>query len=358
MTVLRAAEAVGPITPETARRQESEARSLTNACQQFMRDEFPKLSPPVRHFFTTRNDDIQPPVWQAAGPGGAADQLLQDAITATAVADATTWADEVAREEVAVALRDRRLTSSRRANKPFVFRSGGPFGSGTKVWTIRDAVRHMDRYPSDGIYHLRNGTLASGWTRRRAPPGQAGRDAVVGPKPTFAPGSRRSCSRPAWLSGRSSGSGPGGRPGLRAGAGIQRPRPSHLQRPWARLSIRRPVHQRPWLNTEPRTIEGGPVEIIVSAETGTLPISAERYAAEVRIDSSASEEPVAVPVRLRVMATPSGMIRKVLRPANGLLIAGILGAALGWLWTRAGIPAPLPVVVAIPFLNSMIFWAS
>jgi hypothetical protein len=51
-------------------------------------------------------------------------------------------------------------TASQKAPQPFVFRSGGIFGSGTKVRTVGAAVRHMDRHPEDGIYHLRNGTLA------------------------------------------------------------------------------------------------------------------------------------------------------------------------------------------------------
>ena len=55
---------------------------------------------------------------------------------------------------------DTSLAGTQHTNEPFVFRSGGLFHSGKQVKSIHAAIKHMDRYPEDGIYHLRNGTLA------------------------------------------------------------------------------------------------------------------------------------------------------------------------------------------------------
>ena len=51
---------------------------------------------------------------------------------------------------------DTGLAGTQHSNEPFVFRSGGLFHSGKQVKSIRAAIKHMDRYPEDGIYHLRN----------------------------------------------------------------------------------------------------------------------------------------------------------------------------------------------------------
>ncbi len=85
---------------------------------------------------------------------------MAEAISSMDPAEDGTWLDGQERETVAQALRERRLTATQRASEPFVFRSGGLFGSGKKVWTVQAAVRHMDRHPDDGVYHLHNGTLA------------------------------------------------------------------------------------------------------------------------------------------------------------------------------------------------------
>jgi hypothetical protein len=71
-----------------------------------------------------------------------------------------------------------------------------------------------------------------------------------------------------------------------------------------------------------------------------LPIARVPAHSEIFIESSASEEPLSVPVRVRVMAQPSNLNQRLLRPAAGLLSAGLLGCALGWALGRWGPAAP------------------
>ena len=95
----------------------------------------------------------------------------------------------------------------------------------------------------------------------------------------------------------------------------------------------------PWLRIDPDTFSGGSLEAVVTADTETLPISQKPWLAEIVIDSSASEEPVAVPARVRVVGMPSRLDRHLFRPLAGAVTAGLLGAGLGWAMGHWG-PAP------------------
>ena len=76
---------------------------------------------------------------------------------------------------------------------------------------------------------------------------------------------------------------------------------------------------------EPRSFTGGPVRVTVNADTDMLPIGAAAQAASIELHTNASEQPILLPVRLRVNAMPAPLHRYVARP----LVTAALGAALG-----------------------------
>ena len=114
----------------------------------------------MRYIVAERDPEADLPTWRVAEADAmAAESTLAEAITLSDQPPDPALADETVREDLAVALRDRQLTVGQRASKPFVFRSGGLLGASAKAWTVRDVVAYMDRHPSDGIFHLCNGTL-------------------------------------------------------------------------------------------------------------------------------------------------------------------------------------------------------
>jgi hypothetical protein len=315
-----------------------QARKAQDAVRTFMRDEFPALAPAIRYVRAARDPDAQLLLWRAVEATGAREEPLAETITTESSGDGSGWADEATRETVAVALRDRQLTASVRTVKPFVFRSGA------KAWSIRDAVHHMDRRPSDGIYHLRNGTLAT-WLREEGAPHlaklaqesvlQTTTDARVALE-TFLIGTGlvarpRLAFRPAVVDLGYILDGDSAARVLRLRRGRGR---GYL---FGELTT-----SDAWLHVEPLTFIRGPVEAVVSAQSEPLSISAEPYHAVVLIHSSAGEGPAEVPVRLRVVAYPLAIVRIILRPLLGLLVAGAAGGAIGWLWGAAAIPMPGP----------------
>ena len=158
---------VGPagltiLSEDAARGTASDAKNRADigAVRRFLRDEFPAIKPDIRCVRTAPETSHGYTVWKAMTPASTQDQPLADALLAGDGA-AAPWADADLRRAMAVALHERRLTVNGRASKPFVFRSGGPFRGGARVWTIRGAVRQMDRFPEVGVHHLRDGTLAT-----------------------------------------------------------------------------------------------------------------------------------------------------------------------------------------------------
>ena len=78
----------------------------------------------------------------------------------------------------------------------------------------------------------------------------------------------------------------------------------------------------------------------MSADTDALLISRQPHTAEVVVRSHTSEEPVTVPVRVRVVAHPAPLIHRVFRPLVALLLAGVIGGVLGWLLGRTSPAIP------------------
>ncbi len=335
------------LTAEERRRrgvtaQECERLSL-RAVRAFMDDEFPKLPPAIHHYDVVRDTSADMPLWRAVREGQTVrDETLAESISAAEGDALPVWASETLREDVAVALRDRRLTATMRATKPFVFRSGSAFHVGSKAWTIKAAVAHMDRYPEDGVYHLRNGTLAT-WLNEEGAThlGKLARDVAAETKTDWR----------ASLESFLIETGLVERPKLRF-----RPRVVdlgyvlHGESAARVLRLRRGAGRgylsgelettEPWLFTEPRGFAGSSSEIVVSANTDLLSIHPEPHQADVVVESSASEQPISIPVRVRVVAMPAPLVRRVLRPATAAAIAGVIGALIGLAFQATGVPLP------------------
>lgn len=335
--------------------------------RQFLKDEFPSWTLPIRELTAARGWTPDGASWCVVGSAEMRDQLLADAIVTLDIPEAQpatgrnasrsatpsgAWADESEqRAALAVALRDRQLSATQRASRPFVFRSGSRLRTGTRVWTIRDAVRHMDRYPADGTHHLRDGTLAA-WLDEEGAPHLArlAREAINQPRvdlrvalETFLI-STGLVARPAIVF----------RPrALDLGYVVQGNKASRL------LRVRKGrgrghlfgdvTTDEPWLNVEPDTFQGRAAEMVVSADTTGLPIDNVSHPAELRVASSAGEEPLAVPVSVRVVALPGGANRALLRPLAGIGVTALLGALIGFLWHLAGVAVtPWLAAVALP----------
>jgi hypothetical protein len=350
LTILQVVEwsAVAPLAvdgvPGAARVQQSDfaasAQGAIDRLQAFLRDEFPSLKVAIRHLHVARDPEARIPTWRGFQASGLREEPLEETLMSTRLPPDQSLSDEKTRESLAVALRDRKLTVSQRASKPFVFRSGGFLRAGTKAWTIRDAVRYMDRHPEDGIYHLRNGTLAEWLDAEGAPHlAELARNALIEAR------ADGQMALEIFLTGS----------GL-----VSRPRPQvHPRRidlgyvlegetAEGFLQVRRKGGylfgelgtSELWLRAEPKTFRGGPVNAVVSATTRNLLIRPEAYEAQVLVKARGSGEPVAVPVRLHVVAMPSAWARRFLRPLTGLALGGALGAGAGLLWGIGGLAWP------------------
>lgn len=320
-----------------------EARRASRAVRGFLQDEFPRLSPPIRNYLVLTSPSVRLVATELGEPLAMTPDTVSDAITSTGPTTDGALSDDAVREALAVALRERQLTASQRAKQPFVFRSGDLLSSGTTVRTIREAVRHMDRHPEDGIYHLRNGTLVA-WLAsegaddlaelaREVMRQRVSDDRLVLESFLLATGLVR---RPR-LSVR---------PGtVNCGyvlSGERCYRPLHIAKGTGRGYLFGSLQPtRNWIHIEPRSFSGGPLKATVSVSTESLPIGRAPSGGEIRVTSSASGTPTDIPVRVRVMGVPSPVNRYLLRPLAGLLAAGAIGGALGWLlgsWGALGAP--------------------
>jgi hypothetical protein len=318
-----------PARPQTRTVSDQDAAQATRALQAFLHDEFPALQPRIAYLRIGPLTEDQDG-WAILEPAGLEETPLAQALAAQPGMSNAVLGSPEARAELAMALRDRQLTWSQRAGNAFVFRSGGVLQGG-RVWTIRDAIHHMDRYPQDGIYHLRNGTLADwleqeGATQLAAVARAAVREGMGQPRvmlETFLLGTGQ-VARPHLVVDPAPvdlGYVLSGQRGARA---VQ------LKRgPGRGFLFGRLAPGEPCLEVEPHTFDGNTVDGVVTVDTAQMPVERERQSAEVFVDSSAAEQPIAVPVHFRVVAWPSFVSRYVLRPLCCTVVACILGLALG-----------------------------
>jgi hypothetical protein len=296
------------------------------------------LSPPLHHLLISNGsrEEASSAEISTATLNSAAEEIAAADMPATGA-----LLDGEERQELAVALRDRKLTVSQRASQPFIFRSGDVFGSGTEVWTVREAVRHMAAHPESGIYHLRNGTLAAWlYSEGAVHLARVAQDVV-----------RTQTDRRAALETFLIETGLVDRPRLRV-----RPKEVDLGYLTAGDEVTRRIRvgkgsgrgylfgtlepSVPWLSVYPRRFSGESEETVVSVrlETESLPIGQRPSEASISVRSNGSREPLEIPVRFRVVGVPSTLNRTLLRPAAGGIVAGLLGAGIGGLLTVGGTP--------------------
>jgi hypothetical protein len=82
-------------------------------------------------------------------------------------------------------------------------------------------------------------------------------------------------------------------------------------------------------------------------DTLALMISPAPYEAPILVASSASAEPIAVPVRVNVVGAPSPLNRFVHRPLIGLVLALPPAALIGLLWALTAPPLPAAITAAL-----------
>ncbi|HUV94853.1 MAG TPA: nuclease-related domain-containing protein [Anaerolineae bacterium] len=318
-----------------------EVHSATKALRAFLRDEFPSLHPMIHHFVVLTKPGVKLMAHQATDPPcRTTDDLPKEILALGPPPEKASLASET-REVLAQALLDRRLTATERASQPFIFRSSEPLGIGKKAWTIRQLIRHIDRRPDDGVHHLRNGTLERWFddqgavylaTLAREVMRQSEKDPRV-PLESFL---------------------------LRSGL-VRRPRLAilpkrvDLGRVLSGETVRRRLRMRkgrgrgylfgtvqpsdPWMRVAPDTFSGS-LDAIVSVDTESLLIRRNPYRATILVSSSASNEPIRLPVVVRVASKPSALSRCLLRPLAGCIVAGLLGAGVGWSLGGAGTQPP------------------
>jgi hypothetical protein len=318
------------------------ARRATRALESFMADEFPALHPAVRYLRAEQAPGGVEGDWRAVEPASDGQSTLAETLIAEEPSPGNALASDTTRAAIASALRVRQLTASERTVKPFVFRSGGVLAAGQKAWTIRAAVEHIDRHPDDGMTHLANGKLAR-WLEAEGAHHLAAlaRDAVFRHKTdgraaleTFLIGTRlverpQLSVRPTLVDVGYILEGETGTRRIRLCKGRGR---GYL---FGKLST-----SDGWLRVNPADFSGGPVDVTVSVDTSGLLSDYDSYTTVIYADSSATDEPAAIPVRFRVVAVPSLFMQRVLRPLAWGLMAGLLGAVIGCLWTLGGIRAP------------------
>jgi len=317
------------------------AQRGVRAVRHFMRDEFPRRSVPIHALLVLVSPNAEIETYGATDPPVVTLDNLRQEITALRRPGSVVSLEPDEVRELARALGERELTRRQKASQPFVFRSGGIFGSGRKVWTIRAAVRHMDRHPDDGAYHLRNGTLER-WLRdqgarhlarlvrevtnqREADPRIAVEQFLIGTGLVRRPRLR--------LSPR------------RVDLGYVLPGEESVARCRVRKGLGRGYlfgtvrTEEPWLRVEPPRFVGKS-ELMVWASSETLSIQRKPHVSHIYLDTSASEDPLEVPARLRVVSMPHRINRWVWRPLVGLVLGVVFGAALGVLLAQRGMGVP------------------
>lgn len=264
----------------------------------------------------------------------------------------------IARDELATALVERKLTRNQRATSPFVFRSSSFLGSNRKAWTLAQLFQYMSRNPNDGIYHMRNGTLEKWLVNQGAlhmaklvhdVTNESGHD----PRAAFEKMIAKS--------------------GLVKSHGIVvHPHKIDLGRVLAgydcadTITVKSNSRQgyvvasletsESWLRVDPKQISGGETKVNVRVDTSKLPIQAKPFSGMITLVSELTPRPINIPVKVRVVVEPSAFVRLVIRPIIGAIIAGVLGAFLGLLLGVYGPNPPGFIANLLPALTPVRLW--
>ncbi|MCE5258469.1 MAG: hypothetical protein LLG44_05325 [Chloroflexi bacterium] len=335
-------------------------RAAEQALRRFLREEFPELSITVTQIIVLTNPEATIEGRPLVGNVLIVlrEQLARE-INALVAAMPGDRLDRSACEELATALVERRLTRNQKALTPFVFRSGSFLGGNRKVWTISDLFRHIDRNPSDGIYHMRNGTLEN-WLKDQGAlymarlVHEAADTAGKDPRAAL----EKMLAKTGLVNPR--------------GVTIQ-PRKLDLGRVLTgadcgdTITIKAGAHHGyvvgtletsdPWLRVDPKQVSGNETRVAVRVDTSKLPIQTKPYVGLITLHSDLIEKPIRIPVRLRVAVEPSAFMRIFLRPLLGAIVAGIIGALLGFTLGIYGIKPPVFLGSLLPGWPAEQAWA-
>lgn len=353
-----------PLPVSDAYAPEAEATRIVAA---FLAEEFPTLHLPVRYCRAAAPGPrvtswvrTDPPAWRLVAADGTAGEDLAAAILAAFAPPDQPLADGATRRALAVAFRDCQIAPSQRTSRPFVFRTGGTLlGSARQAWTIRDAIRHIEQHPDDGVYHLRNRTLEQ-WLAAEGALHLANLARIAGDRSLDDPrGSLEEFLIAAGL--------------VRRPDPVVQPRRLDLGYIVAGESATGWLHIRksgphgyllghlttsdPCLRVFPERFSGERVDVKVTVDTADLLIQPRPCEAAVAIHTATSAEPLTVPVRFWVTPAPSVVSRFVGRPLIGLLAGGLMGALIGLLWRLSAAPASVGIMPRA-LVGSLIFWVA
>ena len=307
----------------------SVARRQTKALQTFIKSAFPGVELSVHHILLLTNPNAQTLVHGSTDPHlvKLADLRVElSSLTATATGSRL---DADMRNALMDALEGRDEDIYQEAREPFTFRSGRWMGFGRRARSVPQAIRHMDRVPEDGIYHLRNGSLARWFEAQGATHlSDLAKQVLRG---------RQNDS--IMLESFLQGSGLVPRPKL----SLDPPQPDfgyvcagerttmlwRIGKGRGRGYLHGQILSRtPWVEIHPETIDGS-ADVTITADSAGLSIAEQPVRGEIHLETNASSEPVSVPIRINVRPYPSAFERRVLRPLVGGLLGLLIGLVVG-----------------------------
>ena len=324
------------VIPNPGDEVDHSAATLTS----FLEEKFPDLHPLIDHVLVLANPTAEVAKTDVTWPQIATPETLGAILASMNRSAAFEPLDPKVYRKLVDALQAHPPVSVRQKSRPFIFRRGHVLGSGHKVYTVQEAIQHMDQHPDDGILHLRNGTLAQWFTEL----GERDLARLV-QEVTREPSSDPRAQLETFL--------------LRTGM-VERPRlvtePAAVdlgpvligQQVKAQLRLRkgrgrgylfgRLRSSQPFLRIDPLTFSGAPQDVSLVLDTQALPITDRPQEAAILVDSSAGEEPIPVPVRFWVMGLPTPLTRFLLRPLASMLLVGLAGLGIGLGLAASGAP--------------------
>jgi len=343
----------------------SSIRRYEQSFSRFLQQAFPSQHIPVHHLIVLTDPAAQVFLHGAADPPVVEVANLRSEMDSLALSSRGEL-DEPIRSALVQALSSQSYDTFELANQPFIFRSGGFFGFGKRAHTIQQVVRHMERHPQDGIYHLWNGSLAR-WFREQGATHLADLAARVIRRPE----SERIALETFLLES-----------GL-----VERPRitlhPRTLNFGYVGVAERTAmvwrirkgrgrgylfgsaISRSPWLHVAPGTF-AGQLDATVTVDTEAIPITEQPARGHIELETNATAEPIDVEVLVNVRSMPSPFEVRVVRPLLGLVLGAIIGYAVGTGMHALGLDAGaerwlarLPMLPPDQFLPALIglLWA-
>lgn len=331
------------------------ARRQTNALKTFLKGAFPGVELPIHHILLLTDPNAQPLAHGTTDPPIVKVANLRVELTSLTATARGSQLDANMRAALVDALEGRDEDIYQEAREPFTFRSGQWLGFGKKARSVPQAIRHIDQCPEDGVYHLRNGSLARWFEAQGATHlADLAKQAV-----------RSRHNDQIMLETFLQGSGLVSRPKLHLDpsrpnfgyvcAGERTSLLWRIGQGRGRGYLHGQILSRtPWVEIHPEVIDGS-VDCTITADSAGLSIAQQPVRGEIQLETNASSEPVSVPIRINVRSYPSSFERRVLRPLGGGLVALLIGLALGALIEGTNLGAGLVAQYA-PILAGLPLW--